>query len=571
MLPANSLSIGSFPVYSHHTCVTATRPPGQTETASLRLDGLSFIHSSIRITPGALPQASLHSDPGKPVSTTEPLVFRLSNPDKVFAYRLTTGPVTTDCSSQELAISCQVASLKLAHASRYDFKLQRSFKGQTVGTALAQPLSTVNAVTVTASSITAGQVVYEQPTTLSLTLNRPVTDATGIRLVQVTGDKQQELAVTTEVKDALLTITFAKPLPRNADIKLDVTKVMAADGGYLVAPYALAFRTSGGPKVVSNSITASRVAPGSPVVLRFDTDVLTTQPLGELIRIEVGGKAIPAAVSVNKNLASLQLPALPACTTFTIRVLDSLQSIHGVAGGNAWQFQSRLLCQTTFSIGTSVQGRAIAAYKFGSGASSMLFLGATHGDEKSSAYILQSWVDYLESNPDVIPGHRSVTIIPILNPDGYAANKRTNANNVDLNRNFPSNNWKQSVIMPDKSINPNGGGSTPLSEPESRALVSYISGQNIRLALTYHAVGGVVIPNDAGDSVALARSYDSNSNLYFQPNSNTTTIFEYDTTGSFEDWLRDKPGTPALLIEHATMTGNEFQRQVKAMRLMTGL
>lgn len=570
-LPDNTISLAGLPIYSHRTCISLTKPTSQTETTSLQLKGLGFVRKTVRINPGQLPTTNLRHDPSKPVSTSEPISFTLSSPDTVMSYQLRAGAMKTDCTVEDTLIRCATTDLKLAHASSYQFSLQRSLKGQSAGTASSQTLSTVNAVTIAASSISTEQIVYDQPTSLSLTLNRPVISAGNVRLMQVIGDKKQELAATSEVIGAILVIKPAKPLPRSADIQLSVATVNAADGGYLTAPYSLAFKTSGGPKVTANTLGSSKVQPRSTFVLRFDSELSTSQPLSELIRVEADGKVVPTAVLANKNGASLQLPSLPACATFTIKVLDTLQNVHGVAGNNAWQFQSRMLCQTAFSIGTSVQGRSITAYKFGGGASSLLFVGATHGDEKSSAYILQSWVDYLEANPDAIPGRHSVTIIPILNPDGYAANKRTNANNVDLNRNFPSNNWKQSVVMPDKSTNPNGGGGAPLSEPESKALASYISTQNTRLALTYHAVGGVVIPNDAGDSVALARAYDSNSNLYFQPNSNTATIFEYDTTGSFEDWLRDKPGTPALLVEHATMTGNEFQRQVKAMRAMINL
>lgn len=569
--PIATIHVAGYPVFSDRTCIQLERPAGA-DSEVVRLSVLTPLpYKQLRITAPAPPQAT-GPPSGRPVSTQDPLQFKLASADTTFAYRLVAGSSAVDCQAAASdTLRCDAGKLKLAQATKYDFTLQRQLGRQPAGVAYSASLTTVTPVNVSASSIAPDQLIFDKPGELSLTLSRPAEKAAGVSLYQVNGDKQQAIPISHQVSGNKLIVRFAQALPRSSNLRLSIERIDAADGGFLPAAYKLDFRTSGGPKVAGINIGSNRVAPDGTITLRFDADVLGNQPLSELIRVEANGKLFPAAVSATKNTTSLRLPGIGACAAFTVKVLDGLQNIHGVSGGSAWQFQSRTLCRQAFSLGSSVQGRSITAYKFGNGSSSVIFVGATHGDEKSSAYILQSWIDYLETNPGTIPSHRSITIIPILNPDGYAANTRTNANNVDLNRNFPSNNWKQSVVMPDKSTNPNGGGNAPLSEPESRALASYTSSQNPRLVLTYHATGGVVIPNDAGDSVALAKKYDSNSNLYFQPNSNTATIFEYDTTGAYEDWLRDKPGIPALLIEHSTMTGNEFQRQVKAMSLMAGL
>ena len=127
--------------------------------------------------------------------------------------------------------------------------------------------------------------------------------------------------------------------------------------------------------------------------------------------------------------------------------------VTGISGSSAWSLNSRTICQSTFSIGTSVQGRSITAYRFGSGGSYVVFVGGTHGNEQSSVHSLNSFIDYVERHYDNIPGNRTIVIIPNINPDAYAKNQRTNANNVDLNRNFPANNWKQGVIMPGGAFN----------------------------------------------------------------------------------------------------------------------
>jgi len=68
-----------------------------------------------------------------------------------------------------------------------------------------------------------------------------------------------------------------------------------------------------------------------------------------------------------------------------------------------------------------------------------------HGDEPPGTELLLYLVDYLTDNYG-LPGYEDVTylvdnyeihILPMHNPDGYVAGTRRNANNVDLNRNFP--------------------------------------------------------------------------------------------------------------------------------------
>src|SRR2546421_11466960 len=73
-------------------------------------------------------------------------------------------------------------------------------------------------------------------------------------------------------------------------------------------------------------------------------------------------------------------------------------------------------------IGTSVQGRLIELHQFGAGPRPVLVMGAIHGDEPTSAAVANALRDYLLQNPTEVP----VAVIPVGNPDGYAANTRTN-------------------------------------------------------------------------------------------------------------------------------------------------
>ncbi len=569
--PVASVSVAGYPLFSRTTCVTAKEAPVE-NTVEVISFGNAIFKKKIGVSSGTFPSVTNQNQLETPVPTREPLVLQLSQADRIFDYQLRVNEAALPCSKQDNLVTCDIAALTLAQSATYTFELQRLFKSQPTAVVFTRPVTTVESVYVLTSSITPEQTVHDVPTEMTLTLNRSAVVMDGAHLYLVSGDTRQEVPVQASLNDKTVTVRFEQPLARSASFVLEVQNIAAQDGGYLASPLALNFKTSGGPKALSLNIASSKVSTSATIVITFDAPVSAAQALGNFIKLEAGGSQVGATLSVSGNKVTIKpTSGLPRCTPLTITILDGLQNSYGIAGGSARQFKSRTICQYVFSIGASVLGRSITAYSFGSGPSKVIFIGTTHGDEKSSTSILYSFIDYLEANAGSIPAHRTVIIIPNLNPDGYAASRRTNANNVDLNRNFPANDWKQGVTMPDGSFNPNGGGSSPLSEPESAALASYILAQNTRLVLTYHAAAGVVIPNDSGDSDGLAHVYDQKSNLGYAANSQTSSIFDYDTTGSFEDWLHHKHSIPTLLIELWTKSSNEFSKNQNAMWHMVQL
>ena len=566
-----SFTLANYPLYSHKTCITPLQAPKEKmpELLNLSVNGNHVLRKTIRVIPDTYPTLTRQAPPDAPVPTNRPLDFGLDRADQVFEYQLVAQDKKVGCTKQVHAISCDVAQLKLAQSARYTFALQRLFHGTPGETVFEKQLATVDDVRITKSNVKSGLVIYNVPKTLTFTLNRPAKSVGNISLELVTANKRQKLPASAKLKDRVITISFDKPLPRQATLALTINSVTAADGGYMAKAFSTRFKTSGGPKVLGVSIGGAKLQPGGSIVLSFDSKVSTKQNLGKYIQLRTRSGLVGATVlNQGQSVTITPQSALPRCGSFTVNVRDGLQNKFGVSGGSAWQFSGRVVCQTVFGIGTSVQGRGITAYSFGSGASKIFFVGATHGDEQSSAYILQSWVNYLEANADRIPSHRTIVVIPSVNPDGLAAARRTNANNVDLNRNFPANDWKSGVTMPNQSYLKNGGGKAPLSEPESKALANYVLSQRPRLVLTYHAIAGVVIPNGTGNSISLAHSYDQKSNVGFAGNGESDSIFHYDTTGAFEDWLHDKVGIPALLIELWTRSGYELDSHTGAMWAM---
>jgi len=77
-------------------------------------------------------------------------------------------------------------------------------------------------------------------------------------------------------------------------------------------------------------------------------------------------------------------------------------------------------------------------------APSVLFLGGVHGDESPSVYLLLKLAQLLAEKPELCHD-RKVVIAPLVNPDGFFSRPqtRTNGRGVDINRNFPTKDWKQ--------------------------------------------------------------------------------------------------------------------------------
>ena len=568
-----ALSVGGVALFSQQTCITPTEAPKAESTESLGLApfGNGFIKKSITVTTAKAPVLTAKLAADKPLPTKSPLTFELDKADEIFQYTLTANTKQTDCPKKDGTVQCDLSALALAQSTPYEFALKRAFNGKDAGTVFTKTMTTVEAIGVVGVSIPPGQKMYGVPTELVLKLNKPASTVSGMSLEAVGSDgKRTPLPVSQAIKDGAVVMSFLQPLPRSANIEVKIQSIESADGAYIPVPYTFGFSTSGGPQVTGVSIGSSKVPVSTKITLTFDSTIGAGQPYPQFIQLFTPAGQVAASVAVTGNRAVISPnTALPACTPLTVKVVDGIKSDVGVAGGSAWQFGSRTLCQTVFGIGTSHKGRGITGYKFGTGHSKVILVGALHGNEKSSAYTLTSLIDYLEANPHHIPAHRTVIIIPVVNPDGYAANTRLNANNVDLNRNFGTANWKSNVTIPGGTY-PQGGGTHPQSEPESKALGNYVVSQSPRLVLSYHSVGPLAAANEAGDSRSLATTYGKLARIPSYGN-DANANFDYDTTGAFDDWLAEKYGIPSILIELGSHGGNEFNGHRAAILAMIQL
>lgn len=120
----------------------------------------------------------------------------------------------------------------------------------------------------------------------------------------------------------------------------------------------------------------------------------------------------------------------------------------------------------------------------------VLLLGGTHGDELSSVSVVFRWLEILSENHS---GMFHWRVAPLVNPDGlfWRDPKRTNANGVDLNRNFPSEAWWESTRrdwIGRTGKNPRRyPGQGPASEAETRWVVDEVERFRPDVIVSVHA------------------------------------------------------------------------------------
>lgn len=157
----------------------------------------------------------------------------------------------------------------------------------------------------------------------------------------------------------------------------------------------------------------------------------------------------------------------------------------------------------------------------------VLVIGVFHGDEPQGKFLIE---EYLKENND-----SRLLFIPCLNPDGMAQNTRTNANGVDLNRNFPTKNWE----LTEK--NEFFGGACAGSEIETRFIMKIIEKYNPHLILTLHAPFKVV--NYDGDAEKISEKISQIINYPVEPS------IGYPTPGSFGTYAGIERKIPTITLE----------------------
>ena len=161
-----------------------------------------------------------------------------------------------------------------------------------------------------------------------------------------------------------------------------------------------------------------------------------------------------------------------------------------------------------------------------SGLKKILIVGVFHGDEPQGEFFINKYLE--KEHKD---SKNALYFIPRLNKN----NKRTNANGVDLNRNFPTKNWQKSAR------GDYFGGDMPNSEEETKFLVNLIEDDSFDAIVTIHAPYKII--NYDGPALELAQKISSILNYPVESD------IGYPTPGSFGTYCGVERQIPVITIE----------------------
>jgi len=231
---------------------------------------------------------------------------------------------------------------------------------------------------------------------------------------------------------------------------------------------------------------------------------------------------------------------------------------------------------TESRVGESVGGRALWRFDVGSrdaSAPAVLLTALIHGNEVVGSLALLDVVARLASSGALPVERRRIVIMPIANPDGFAATMdhlrrrlpawhRGNANGVDLNRNFPpppasgnrlrwnplaGSGWRHSPWF---------RGPHALSEPESRAIAEAATDVRPSLALAFHSFGQMLLYPWAFDRAPHPRASDYRAlgDVFLRGRAGSEFKVRqaaawYPMVGDLDDWLDVTFGTLAFTVE----------------------
>ena len=153
----------------------------------------------------------------------------------------------------------------------------------------------------------------------------------------------------------------------------------------------------------------------------------------------------------------------------------------------------------------------------------VIVIGVFHGDEPQGEFLIREYVEKKQVS--------NLLFVPKLNHN----NSRVNINGVDLNRNFPTQNWE----LTEK--NEYFGGPSPASEVETRFIIELVEKYSPKAIITLHAPYKIV--NFDGPAEELAKKISDIINYPVKPS------IGYPTPGSFGTWAGIEKQIPTITLE----------------------
>jgi protein MpaA len=290
---------------------------------------------------------------------------------------------------------------------------------------------------------------------------------------------------------------------------------------------ACASREGAAPATTAAATTAPPVATAAPVTAAASVATVATT----------------AASVATVATTTIPAPAAPAESTTTV-------SDPVTATTRAARIDPPGPVDRSYEIGRSVEGRPITVVERGTpGGKVVLVVGVIHGNETAGVDIVRDLV------VAPLPEGMHLYLVESMNPDGQAHGTRTNANRVDLNRNFPLR-WAPLGEPGDWEY----GGTGPASEPETQAMVALTMQIQPEVAVWYHQDLNRLSPA-SGDKGRMVQRYSELTGLPIMPVTGGTY------TGTASPWQESAvPGSAAFIVELGpTLSDEQATTHAKAL------
>lgn len=173
-----------------------------------------------------------------------------------------------------------------------------------------------------------------------------------------------------------------------------------------------------------------------------------------------------------------------------------------------------------------------------------------HGDERPAGDVARFWLERLSK---IKNARNEWRIVPILNPDGVKLKSRLNARGVDLNRNFPTQDWDPEAMKAWTKLKQNPRrypGPNANSEPETKCALTHLEDYKPFFVVSIHTPLAVLDFDGPKLPRKIPYGYLPWRSLGHFPGSLGRYLwFERQTPVLTAEFLQDPPSTEAPLQE----------------------
>ena len=222
---------------------------------------------------------------------------------------------------------------------------------------------------------------------------------------------------------------------------------------------------------------------------------------------------------------------------------------------------------TVDAIGQTVRGEKLRAIRIGKADRRIALVGALHAGESGPELMLPAFERILTRHKDLLT-KVSIVAVAAVNLDerrrlaeGLPWYLRTNANGVDLNRNYPADwdtvDYGYGLISSDPD-SMTYRGPAPAGEPETRAVMDLLCGEPIEAVFSFHCLASICGSHLLGPKAAakdqdyMAKCLDLATAfcLGMDPTAPAAGVFRFGTcSGSLPAWCYRRLKIPAFDIE----------------------